>query len=133
MRKAPLADYLVTQMCFDPDAVVGWIIRLRAVGVRLPVYVGVPGAVDRRRLLEVSMRVGVGASIGFLRKQHGIRHLLGRPHHAADQLQAAIAPLAADGALGIAGMHFFTFNRLEATLAWLAEAQSPTAEVAADA
>ena len=51
-----------------------------------PCYVGLPGDVDRRRLIEVSMRVGVGASLGFLRKQRGIRHLLGRPHHAAEHL-----------------------------------------------
>ena len=132
-RKAPLADYLVTQMCFDPEAVTGWIERTRAAGIGLPVYLGLPGAVDRRRLLEVSMRVGVGTSISFLRKQHGIRGFLGRPHHAADHLHEAFAPLAGDPALGVAGLHFFTFNRLQATLAWQAEAHRAETEVAADA
>jgi methylenetetrahydrofolate reductase (NADPH) len=134
-RKAPLADYVVTQMCFDPEAVTRWIEVTRAAGVDLPVYVGLPGAVDRRRLLEVSMRVGVGTSIAFLRKQQGIRHLLGRPHHAADQLHDAIAPLVGDGHLRIAGLHFFTFNRLAATLDWESAARSADAdeEAAADA
>lgn len=132
-RKAPLADYLVTQMCFDASAVTEWIERTRAAGIALPVYLGLPGAVDRRRLLEVSVRVGVGTSIGFLRKQHGLRGFLGRPHHAADHLHAAFAPLVGDRGLGVAGLHFFTFNRLEATLAWQAEAQGANTEVAADA
>jgi methylenetetrahydrofolate reductase (NADPH) len=64
-RKAQLADYIVTQMCFDSEAVTKWLLATRADGVALPVYVGLPGDVDRRRLLEVSMRVGVGTSIGF--------------------------------------------------------------------
>jgi methylenetetrahydrofolate reductase (NADPH) len=133
VSKARYADYVVTQMCFDPDAVVRWIEHVRVAGVRLPVYVGLPGAVDRRRLLEVSMRVGVGTSIGFLRKQHGMRGFLGRPHHAADHLHEALAPLLGDAALGVAGLHFFTFNRLLATLDWQAEAPRAHGEVAVDA
>jgi methylenetetrahydrofolate reductase (NADPH) len=117
-RKAESADYMTTQLCFDPVALTRWIEHTRAEGVDLPVYVGIPGAVDRRRLLEVSMRVGVGASIGFLRKQHGLRQFLGRPEHAAHRLHDTFAPLVGDPALGIAGLHFFTFNRLSATLAW---------------
>jgi methylenetetrahydrofolate reductase (NADPH) len=117
-EKAELADYMTTQMCFDPKALVGWIHATRAAGIELPLYVGLPGPVDRRRLLEVSMRVGVGSSIRFLRKQPTIRELLGRSRHAADHLMNVIAPLVCDPELGIAGLHFFTFNRLGATVAW---------------
>lgn len=122
--KAELADYMTTQLCFDPKALVGWIRATRAAGIELPLYVGLPGPVDRRRLLEVSMRVGVGTSIRFLRKQPSIRELLGRTEHAADRLMDVIVPLRRDPELGIAGLHFFTFNRLGATLAW--EAQRAT-------
>jgi methylenetetrahydrofolate reductase (NADPH) len=108
--KAPLADYMVTQICFDADALRRWLEETRAAGVDLPLYAGLPGAVDRRRLLEVSMRVGVGASIRFIRKQRGVRRLFGRPVDAAGELAAALAPLD-----GVAGLHFFTFNRLVAT------------------
>ena len=44
--------------------------------VELPVIVGLPGIVDRRKLLEISMRVGVGPSLSYLRKQRGLRNLL---------------------------------------------------------
>lgn len=117
-EKARLADYMVTQLCFDAGALLRWIDGARADGIELPLYVGLPGAVDRRRLLEVSMRVGVGPSIAFVRKQRGIRRLLGRPEHAADRLHQAIGPLVGDPRMGIAGLHFYTFNRLAATLAW---------------
>ncbi len=117
-QKAAIADYAVTQLCFDPRVLLRWIKETRAGGVDLPLYVGLPGAVDRRRLLEVSMRVGVGDSIGFVRKQRGIRRLLSRPERAADRLHDAFAPLVGVAPLGIAGLHFYTFNRLAATLAW---------------
>jgi methylenetetrahydrofolate reductase (NADPH) len=119
-RKAELADYMTTQLCFDPDALTRWIEQTRTAGIDLPLYVGIPGAVDRRRLLEVSMRVGVGASIAFVRKQRGLRQLLGRSD-TGDRLHRTFAPLVGDARARIAGLHFFTFNRLTATLAWEAQ------------
>ncbi|MBA2464527.1 MAG: methylenetetrahydrofolate reductase, partial [Nocardioidaceae bacterium] len=38
--KQHLSSYVVTQMCFDPGAVLGWIGHARELGVRLPVHVG---------------------------------------------------------------------------------------------
>jgi methylenetetrahydrofolate reductase (NADPH) len=112
--KSACADYIATQMCFDFDAVLRWLERSRDTGVTLPVYVGVPGVVDRKRLLEISLRVGVGTSISYLRKQHGVRNLLGGARSTAEELsEKAAAEIG--GPLGIAGIHFFTFNRLVET------------------
>ena len=85
-RKAPLADYVTTQLCFEADPLLNWIRHARAHGLELPVIVGMPGVVDRRRLMEISMRIGVGPSLRFLRKQHGFfRRLLGRSGPAGEQ------------------------------------------------
>jgi methylenetetrahydrofolate reductase (NADPH) len=116
--KASLADYMVTQMCFDPDALLGWIEATRTRGIELPAYIGIPGTVDRRKLVEISVRVGVGTSITFLRKQQGIKRLLGRPEQAGEHLHDVVAPLIGDPGLGIAVIHYYTFNRLAATVAW---------------
>ena len=131
-RKAEIADYLVTQMCFDPEALLRWIVATRRSGIDLPLYVGLPGDVERRRLLEVAMRIGVGTSIAFLRKQKGIGRLLGRPHDAAAHLHATFAPLVGDRELGVAGLHWFTFGRVRATLAFEARLGADR-EAAADA
>jgi methylenetetrahydrofolate reductase (NADH) len=117
-RKSAHADYMVTQLCFDVPALLAWLQEVRAAGVDLPVYVGIPGAVDRRKLLEISMRVGVGASVSFLRKQRGLGRLLGRPSHAADALHRAIEPLIGEPEWGIVGFHYYTFNRLVETWEW---------------
>jgi methylenetetrahydrofolate reductase (NADPH) len=116
-EKSEMADYIVTQLCFDPRVLTAWIAEMRNDGLTLPMYLGLPGAVDRRRLLEVSMRVGVGASVSFVRKQRGLRRLLGSPAHAADRLHGILAPKVGDSELGLAGLHWYTFNKLRATMA----------------
>ena len=116
--KAQLATYMVTQICFDPDVLLAWLSRLRASGNALPLYAGVTGQLDRRRLLEMSVRVGVGPSLRFLRKQRGIGRLLRGSADATLRFYEAIAAERADPRLGIAGFHFFTFNELVATWRW---------------
>jgi methylenetetrahydrofolate reductase (NADPH) len=116
-EKSDVADYVTTQMCFDPEAVRSWVVRQREKGVNLPVMVGVPGQVKRRRLIEMSARIGVGQSVSFLRKQRGITQLLSR-RSTVDRLYDALAPALDDRELGIAGFHFFTFNQLVDTWEW---------------
>jgi methylenetetrahydrofolate reductase (NADPH) len=105
--KAPLADYVTTQLCFDPDAILRW-----ADGVELPVIVGLPGLVDPRKLLEISVRVGVGPSLRYLRKQRGLRNLLRLSAASADRLYDALAPQ-------VDAFHVYTFNRLLESWTWL--------------
>lgn len=116
-RKAEWADYMTTQMCFDAKILLTWLRAARRRGLRLPVMIGLPGVVDRRRLLEVSMRIGVGPSLMFLRKQRGIRQLLSRGAP-ADQLLATLTPLLHQPEIGVSGLHYFTFNQLLDTWAW---------------
>lgn len=118
-QKAELADYMATQMCFNPGTIVKWLEQTREDGVALPAFVGIPGMVDRTRLMEISLRVGVGTSVSFLRKQHSVlRRLMGGGKHAAAHLYDELAPLRG-GELGIAGFHIFTFNRLIETVRFI--------------
>jgi methylenetetrahydrofolate reductase (NADPH) len=134
LSKDRLADYMTTQLCFDATEFEQWLERTRAAGVRMPVYVGLPGVVDRRRLVEISLRVGVGASISYVRKHRGLHRLGGGRFTAIDQLYRAVSPLVG-GELGIAGFHLFTFNRLVETERFVelhAGEQSPNPRRAAD-
>jgi methylenetetrahydrofolate reductase (NADPH) len=117
-EKSRLADYLTTQLCFDPDVLLGWVREIRASGIGLPVLFGIPGRVDRMRLLEISAKVGVGPSLSFLKKQRGLRNLLRLSASSADRLYDALAPHVGDAELAVDGFHLFTFNRLVETWAW---------------
>jgi methylenetetrahydrofolate reductase (NADPH) len=119
LAKQRLASVLVTQICFDAAAIVRWIRQVRAAGVTLPVLIGLPGVVDRRRLLALSTRVGVGASTRYLRKNlRNATVLLRRRAYRPDRLIEQLAAATADPGLGVAGLHLFTFNEVAATSAW---------------
>ncbi len=120
LRKQPHADYIVTQMCFDAAALVGWIHTIRAAGIELPVVVGLPGVVDRRKLAEISLKTGVGASVRYLAR-HGrqVAALARARRYDPTPLARAIADHLDDPGMGIVGVHLFTFNRVEATQAWV--------------
>jgi methylenetetrahydrofolate reductase (NADPH) len=117
-RKSSLASYITTQLCFDSDPVLAWIRETRERGVDLPVLVGVPGVVDRRRLLEISMRIGVGPSLAFLRKQRGLRRFLGASRVTPDPVYEELVPWLDDAELNVAGFHFYTFDQLVETWRW---------------
>lgn len=122
LEKQPFARHMVTQICFDPRTLVGWLDQVRARGVTLPVYVGVPGAVRRRRLLEISLRVGIGDSVRYLTKHGGIvARLLRGGSYRPDGFLAKLVPLVA-GREDVLGLHLNTFNQVEATERWRREA-----------
>jgi methylenetetrahydrofolate reductase (NADPH) len=119
MDKQPFASCVVTQLCFDADAILGWISDIRHRGIRLPVYVGLPGVVDRKKLLQVSLKVGVGDSARFLKKQAGLVGMLLKPDgYSPDEPVERLAPSAGDKHYDIAGLHLYTFNQVEGTEQW---------------
>jgi len=117
--KQPFASYVVTQLCFDADAILDWISSIRHRGIRLPVYVGLPGVVDRKKLLRISLKVGVGDSVRFLKKQAGVVGMLLKPGgYSPDDLVERLAPYSGDEHYNIVGLHLYTFNQVEGTERW---------------
>lgn len=117
-HKAPLASYMVSQLCFDTEALLSWLTNLRTGGFQLPLYVGAPGPTDRRRLIEISTRIGVGPSLRILRKQRGLTHLFRSPVDVATRFYDEIAPRLPEPRWGIKGFHVFTFNELLRSWQW---------------
>jgi len=121
LRKQPLASHVVTQLCFDSDALVRWVRSIRAAGVDLPVVVGMPGVVERRKLAEISLKSGVGASLRYLRKNRRQLVALARSRtYDPTPLAEAVAARLDGGDLGLEGVHLFTFNQVAPTWDWVA-------------
>lgn len=116
-EKQAHASNVVTQMCFDPETILGWVESAREAGVTLPVKVGVPGVVDPARLLAVGTRIGVGDSLRYLSKnRRAILRMVRLGGFLPDRLVAGVAEHARG--LGIVGLHVYTFNQVEATVGW---------------
>ena len=120
-EKARIADYIVTQLCFDAKTLLTWVDRLRERGIGRPVYVGAVGSVERRRLLEIATKIGVGSSLRFLRNQHGLTALFRSRTDTAATFYDDVAPQVGAARRGIVGFHFFTFNDLLGTRRWQEE------------
>jgi methylenetetrahydrofolate reductase (NADPH) len=116
--KAPMATYIVSQICFDPAVIATWVHRVRDRGVTLPIWVGLPGIVPNAKLLRISMRIGLGESARFLRAHRAwLRRVVTRTF-TPDPLIRGLAPLYADPEAAVDGFHIYTFNELERTERW---------------
>jgi methylenetetrahydrofolate reductase (NADPH) len=115
--KQPFANYMVTQICFDPQIIGKWLADVRANGITLPVYIGIPGILKRSKLLEISLRVGVGDSTRFLKNHLGmVARLLQHDMYNPSSLVKKIAGLTRDQI--VAGFHIYTFNQCLSTKLW---------------
>jgi methylenetetrahydrofolate reductase (NADPH) len=118
--KAPFAKYMTTQLCFDPKAIETFVRAHRATGLDLPVKIGLPGVAEIPKLLSISARIGVkDASKFILKNTRFVGELLRsggiyRPTSLVEKL----APLMADPAAAIAGLHHYPFNNVPATIEW---------------
>ena len=118
-EKAQYANSTTTQMCFNPERVEKWIRDIRAQGVALPIYLGVPGVLELTKLMTIAGRIGVGESAKFLSKNMGLLGVLASPgSFGADAYLKALADTIADRSTKVTGIHIFTMNQVPNTAAW---------------
>jgi len=117
IKELGLEGFTSTQMCFNVKTIEQWLRRQRDRSLTLPVHLGVPGAVDRTRLLSLGTRLGIGSSLRYLRKNSGaIMRMFSPSSYDPDKLITPLSKHADE--LGIDGLHLFTFNSIDSTVAW---------------
>jgi len=109
--------HVSTQMCFSADQIRNWLKMERASGLTVPVHLGVPGVIDKTKLMTMGVRLGVGTSMRYLSKnKKALGKLMTQRSFEPDML---LRPLARDlDDLGIEGIHLYTFNQVDATEQW---------------
>ena len=108
--KAPYAQFMSTQLCFDANKISQWLGQVRGQGITLPVQIGIAGVVDIIKLTQIATRIGVGDSVRYLSKHAGtVFKLLGG--YKPDEILT-------NESSNIAGFHIYTFNQLEKTERW---------------
>lgn len=116
--KAEMATDIISQLCFDPGTIDGWIKNVRARGTHLPIWIGMPGCVDYAKLVRITMKIGMGESTRFLRHN---RNLLGRVltrQFKPDRLLRDLTPIVTDPGANVPGFHLYTFNEVAKTERW---------------
>ncbi len=113
------ASHVVSNLTFDPSLLDTWVQRMRARGLDLPVILGVPGPIDRAKLLTMATKIGVGDSTRFLAKNKGIMARLAAPGGFTGErfLENSAQHLATPTA-HVIGLHLYTFNQVAATEKW---------------
>jgi len=121
-EKVPYATYIISQICFDPEVTSAWARRVWLRGVKLPIRIGMPGYVNRQKLVRISAGIGLGESARFLHRQRNWLLKLFMPGgYSPGRLIEGLKPGFADPESNIQGLHIYTFNELEQTVAWRRE------------
>ncbi len=117
--KRRYATHVVSNLTFDPQTFATWLNRMRARGITLPLLVGMPGPVDRTKLLGMATKIGVGESTRFLAKNKGLFARLAAPGGFTGErfLEQVASTVTAPTAL-VEGLHIFTFNQIAETETW---------------
>jgi methylenetetrahydrofolate reductase (NADPH) len=119
---------IITQMCFDAAAITRWIERIRTLGIKLPVVVGVPGNVSMLSLGKFAGEFGFGDSYKIFKKDPLFLaqlsfEALKSGRHKPDKLLANLSKITSEEH-GIRGIHIYTFNNIDKTREWIDEARS---------
>jgi len=117
--KRRYATHVVSNLTFDPGTIRVWVRRMRDRGITMPLLLGLPGPVERTKLLAMATKIGVGESTRFLVKHKGTLARLAAPGgFTGERFLEQCAPGLAAPDAGVEGLHVFTFNQIAATEAW---------------
>ena len=120
--KRRYATHVVSNLTFDPAVLTDWVRRMRGRGITQPLLLGIPGPVDRAKLLSMAGKIGVGESTRFLVKHKGTFARLAAPGgFTGEKFLRKCATDLGDPAMGVEGLHVFTFNQVAETEKWRTE------------
>jgi methylenetetrahydrofolate reductase (NADPH) len=113
------ATHVVSNLTFDPAVIRNWLQRLRGRGITMPLLLGMPGPIDRAKLLSMATKIGIGESTKFLVKQKGIMARLAAPGgFTGEKFLEKCAPVLGEPTALVEGLHLYTFNQVAETEVW---------------
>jgi methylenetetrahydrofolate reductase (NADPH) len=116
--KAEMATDIISQLCFDPATIGWWIGAVRARGTRLPIWIGMPGCVDNKKLVRITMKIGLGESTRYLRHNRSVLGRVLTRQFKPDRLLEGLARVVSDPDANVGGFHLYTFNEVARTERW---------------
>ena len=108
-----LAVEIVTQFCFDADAILDFVARVRGFGFEQRVRIGLAGPTSLTSLMRYASRCGVRTSAQALARRSGLMRQMFALTTPDDLVRAL-----AEAAPGDVVPHFFSFGGVPATARW---------------
>ena len=114
-----LRVHVVTQFAFAAEPILGWLARLRDLGIDNLVRIGFAGPTTLTGLLRFACICGVKTSAQALARNAGLaKNMFART--TPDRLVRPIAEACANGQFGEVTPHLYSFGGLAATIRWAA-------------
>jgi methylenetetrahydrofolate reductase (NADPH) len=109
---------ITTQFAFDAKCIIDWAERIEALGVHLPIHVGIAGPAKLQTLIKYAIACGVGPSLKVLQKRAlNLRKLL-TPYEPTDVVSQLVAYKAKNPTSIISKIHMFPLGGIEAASRW---------------
>ena len=112
---------IATQFCFDSKTVIKWANDIHAMGIDLPIHIGIAGPAKLQTLLRYSIECGVGASIKILQKRAlDLTNLL-MPYEPTTIISELAEYKENHNDFNIEQVHFFPLGGTKTTAKWAKE------------
>ncbi|MUZ71563.1 methylenetetrahydrofolate reductase [Agrobacterium vitis] len=112
---------IVTQFAFDAKVIIDWAERIDALGIGLPIHVGIAGPAKLQTLIKYAISCGVGPSLKVLQKRAlDLRKLL-MPYEPTDMIAQLVAYKAENPQSNISKLHLFPLGGIEPAARWIGQ------------
>jgi methylenetetrahydrofolate reductase (NADPH) len=112
---------IATQFCFDSNTVIKWANDIHAMGIDLPIHIGIAGPAKLQTLLRYSIECGVGASIKILQKRALDLTKLLMPYEPTTIISELAEYKENHNDFNIEQVHFFPLGGTKTTAKWAKE------------
>jgi methylenetetrahydrofolate reductase (NADPH) len=112
---------IATQFAFEAGPVIAWAERLAAMGIALPIHLGVAGPTKLQTLIKFAIACGVGPSLAVLQKRAMDLTKLLVPFAPTELLGEIAAYKAAHPESLLERIHLFPLGGINASADWLGE------------
>lgn len=112
---------IATQFAFESGPIIAWAERLKAMGVTMPIHLGVAGPTKLQTLVKFAIACGVGPSLAVLQKRALDLTKLLVPFEPTEMLTELADWRAVNPDSLIRHIHIFPLGGIKASAEWLAE------------
>ena len=120
--KAEYADYITTQICFDPDAIMRHLQRLESLEIDLPLEIGILGNVDGKEAIRLISKYSPLQTMGYLDRNHDMKMQIVDGIYSPNELQKQIKRPLLNADISerrVDGFLYYTFNYIDRNLEFL--------------